>query len=120
MSATPVLDFAGVFAEELLFTTRTLGGGYDKNLPPCRGLWMTMPLWTIAEQVFDEHVTRPNKRTKNASVQADGYPIGVRRHYCTPDGSLFNTLSNGFVDGSPVQIGECVIGGQTPRIGRAE
>src|SRR5688500_7501391 len=61
MSATPVFDFAGVFAEELLFTTPdTLGGGYDKNPPPCRGLWMTMPLWTIAEHVYDDRVTRQN------------------------------------------------------------
>jgi hypothetical protein len=42
MSATPVLDFAGVFADELLFTTRIkVSGGYDKNLPPGPGLWMT-------------------------------------------------------------------------------
>jgi hypothetical protein len=44
MSVTPVFDFAGVFAEELLFITRIkVGGGYDKNLPPCPGLWMTKP-----------------------------------------------------------------------------
>jgi hypothetical protein len=120
MSATPVLDFAGVFAEELLFTTRTLGGGYDKNLPPCRGLWMTMPLWTIAEHVFDDRATRPNRRTKIASVQANGYAVGISSHHGAPDSSRFHTLSNSFVDGSPVQIGERVIGGQAPRIGRAE
>jgi len=65
MSATPVLDFAGVFAEELLFTTgNKVGGGYDKNSPPCRKLWITEPLWTIAEHVYDDRVTRQNKRTK--------------------------------------------------------
>jgi hypothetical protein len=120
MSATPVLDFAGVFAEELLFTTRTLGGGYDKNLPPCRGLWMTMPLWTIAEHVFDDRADTPEQAYENESVQASGYAVGVSGHHGAPDSSRFHTLSNGFVDGSPVQIGECVIGGQTPRIGRAE
>jgi hypothetical protein len=36
MSATPVLDFVGVFADALLFTTGIkVGGGYDKNSPPC-------------------------------------------------------------------------------------
>jgi len=55
MSATPVLDFAGVFADELLFITRTkVGGGYDKNPPPCHQLWMTTPLWTIAEHVYED------------------------------------------------------------------
>src|SRR4051795_4127474 len=55
MSATPVLDFAGVFADELLFITRTkVGGGYDKNPPPCHRLWMTTPLWTIAEHVYED------------------------------------------------------------------
>jgi hypothetical protein len=44
MSATPVFDFAGVFADELLFTTRTkVSGGYDKNPLPCPRLWMTKP-----------------------------------------------------------------------------
>jgi hypothetical protein len=44
MSATPVLDFAGVFADELLFTTRIkVSGGYDKNPLPCPRLWMTKP-----------------------------------------------------------------------------
>jgi hypothetical protein len=53
MSATPVLDFAGVFADEPLFTTGTkVGGGYDKNPPPCRELWMSRPLWTIAEHLY--------------------------------------------------------------------
>jgi hypothetical protein len=54
MSATPVLDFAGVFADELLFITGIkVGGGYDKNQPPCRGLWITEPLWTIAEHLYE-------------------------------------------------------------------
>jgi hypothetical protein len=44
MSATPEFDFADVFAEELLFNTCIkVGGGYDKNLPPCPELWMTKP-----------------------------------------------------------------------------
>jgi hypothetical protein len=77
MSATPVLDFAGVFAEELLFTTPdTLGGGYDKNPPPCRGLWMTMPLWTIAEHVYDDRVTRQNRRTKTGQCRREGTRSG--------------------------------------------
>jgi hypothetical protein len=34
MSATPVLDFPGVLADELLFITGiNVGGGYDKNAP---------------------------------------------------------------------------------------
>ncbi|GIM89414.1 hypothetical protein Ato02nite_012070 [Paractinoplanes toevensis] len=42
MSATPVLDFPGAFAAEPLFITGyKVGGGYDKNLPPCSDLWMT-------------------------------------------------------------------------------
>ena len=53
MSATPVLDFAGVFADELLITTGIkVGGGYDKNLLPCPELWMTEPLWRIAEHLY--------------------------------------------------------------------
>src|SRR5690242_14572902 len=53
MSATPVFDFAGVFADEPLFTTGyKVGGGYDKNPPPCHELWMTGPLWTIAEHLY--------------------------------------------------------------------
>jgi hypothetical protein len=53
MSATPVLDFAGVFADEPLFTTGyKVGGGYDKNPPPCHELWTTGPLWTIAEHLY--------------------------------------------------------------------
>src|SRR3954464_10940863 len=60
MSATPVLDFAGVFAVELLLITTStkVGGGYDKNLPPRLSLWMTEPLWTIAEHLYDDRVTR--------------------------------------------------------------
>src|SRR6185295_15530446 len=54
MSATPVFDFAGVFADELLFTTRvTLDGGSDRKTPPGRELWMSTPLATIAEHLFD-------------------------------------------------------------------
>jgi hypothetical protein len=53
MSVTPAFDFPGVFAAELLFTTGIkVGGGYDKNLLPCRDLWMTKPLWTIAEHLY--------------------------------------------------------------------
>src|SRR5690349_10405109 len=51
--ATPVFDFV-LFVDELLFTTvDTLGEGYDKNPSPCRVLWMTEPLWTIAEHLYD-------------------------------------------------------------------
>src|SRR3954447_13377015 len=64
MSATPVVDLPGVFAAELLFTGINVGGGYDKNPPPRQDLWMTEPLWTIAEHLYDERVTRQNKRTK--------------------------------------------------------
>jgi hypothetical protein len=53
MSATPVVDLPGAFAAELLFTRVTVGGGYDIKQPPCRGLWMTMPLWTIAEHLYE-------------------------------------------------------------------
>jgi hypothetical protein len=107
MSATPVLDFAGVFADELLFTTGTkVGGGYDKNPPPCHQLWMTMPLWTIAEHVYDERVTRQNKRTKNASVQAGRHPIGVLLYHGAPDSSRFDTLSNRLIDGPVAQFRE--------------
>jgi hypothetical protein len=44
MSATPVLDLPGTFAAEPLFITTgyKVGGGYDKNPPPCPELWMTM------------------------------------------------------------------------------
>jgi hypothetical protein len=54
MSATPVIDFPGVFAEAFLFTTRvTLDVGSDRKRPPGRELRMTTPLRTIAEQVYD-------------------------------------------------------------------
>jgi hypothetical protein len=99
MSATPVLDFAGVFADELLFTTGTnVGGGYDKNPPPCHRLWMTKPLWTIAEHVYDDRVTRQNKRTKNALMQARRHSIGVLVDDCSPDRGGLDTLSNCLVD----------------------
>jgi hypothetical protein len=64
MSATPAFDFPGVFAAELLFTTGIkVGVGYDKNLPPCPGLWMTKPLWTIAEHLYyDERHARTGVR----------------------------------------------------------
>jgi hypothetical protein len=53
MSATPVFDFAGVFADELLFTTRvTLDVGSDRNQPPGPELWMTTPLRRIAEHLY--------------------------------------------------------------------
>ncbi|MGX6602597.1 hypothetical protein ACWKSP_10735 [Micromonosporaceae bacterium Da 78-11] len=54
MSVTPAFDFPGVFAAELLFiaTGIKVGGGYDKNLLPCPELWMTKPLWTIAEHLY--------------------------------------------------------------------
>jgi hypothetical protein len=55
MSATPVLDFAGVFADELLITTGIkVGGRYDKNSPPCRHPVDDQPLWTIAEHLYDD------------------------------------------------------------------
>src|SRR3954468_22530209 len=77
MSATPVFDFAGVFADELLFTTRdTVGGGYDKNQPHCRGLWITTPLWTIAEHVYDVWTTRQNRRTKAGQCNVAGTRSG--------------------------------------------
>jgi hypothetical protein len=54
MSATPVFDFPGVFAAELLlFTTRvTLDVGSDRNQPPGPELWMTTPLRRIAEHLY--------------------------------------------------------------------
>src|SRR3954447_20574279 len=83
MFATPVLDFVGVFADAFLFITGLkVGGGYDKNELPCPDLWMTRPLWTIAEQVYDERVTRQNGCTKNGSTQAGRHPIGVRGNDC--------------------------------------
>jgi len=51
MSATPV-DFAGAFAEPLFTTRYKVGGGYDKNPPPGPKLWMTGPVWTIAEHLY--------------------------------------------------------------------
>src|SRR5689334_16852095 len=47
IAVTPVFDFA-FFA-----TADTVCGGYDKNPPPYRGLWMAEPLWTIAEHLYD-------------------------------------------------------------------
>ena len=77
MSATPVFDFPGVFAEELLFITGLkVGGGYDKNLPPRLDLWMTEPLWTIAEHVYDDRVTRQNRRTKKRQCRRAGTRSG--------------------------------------------
>ena len=55
MSVTPEFDFPGVFAAaELLFiaTGIKVGGGYDKSLLPCPELWMTKPLWRIAEHLY--------------------------------------------------------------------
>jgi hypothetical protein len=66
MSATPVFDLPGVFAEELLFTRVTLGAGYDRKQPAGRELWMTAPLWTIAEHLYDHAATRPNTRTNDS------------------------------------------------------
>jgi hypothetical protein len=78
MSATPVFDFAGVFADELLFTTGIkVGGGYDKNPPPGRELWTTKPLWTIAEHLYDDRVTRQNRCTKERQRR----PAGTRSGY---------------------------------------
>jgi hypothetical protein len=67
MSATPVLNLPGVFAEELLFTRVTLGAGYDRKQPAGRELWMTAPLWTIAEHLYDDRTTRQNKRTSDSA-----------------------------------------------------
>jgi hypothetical protein len=122
MSATPVLDFAGVFAVELLLITTStkVGGGYDKNLPPRLSLWMTEPLWTIAEHVYDYRVTRQNKRTKKASMQAGRHSIGVRLDHGTPDSSRVDTLSNGFVDGSAAEIRKRLVGRETSRISGTE
>ncbi len=95
-----MFDFAfAVFAEVLLFTTAdTVCGGYDKNLPPRLHLWMAEPLWTIAEHLYDYRATRQNKRTKNASPQAGGHPIGVVGHHCSPDCDGLDTLCNRLVD----------------------
>jgi hypothetical protein len=121
MSATPVFDFPGVFADELLFTTRvTLDGGSDKNQPPGSELWMTTPLRTIAEQVYDDRATRQNKRTKNWSAQARGHPIGVRGHHSSPDRSRVDTLSNGLIDRPSTEVGEGVIGREAARVRGAE
>src|SRR5688500_4535860 len=50
MSATPVVDFPGVFAAELLFTRDTLGPGYDIKQPgPSRAV--------------DDHAAVDNSRT---------------------------------------------------------
>src|SRR3954465_2303755 len=55
MSATPVLDFAGVFPGELLIPAGLkVGGGYDKISPPCRPPVDDQPLWTIAEHLYDD------------------------------------------------------------------
>jgi hypothetical protein len=121
MSATPVLDFAGVFADELLFTTGTkVGGGYDKNPPPCPQLWMTNSLWTIAEHVYDDRVTRQNKRTKKPLMQAGGHPIGVLVDHCSPDSGRIDTMSNCFVDRQVAQSRERIISRETARVCGAE
>jgi len=120
MSATPVFDFPGVFAAELLFTRVTLDGGSDKNQPPGSELWMTTPLSTIAEHVYDDRATRQNKRTKKRSAQARWHPIGVLGHHGTPDRSRINTLRYGLVDRPSTEVGERVIGGEAARIGGAE
>src|ERR1700759_2492812 len=87
---------------------------------PARGLWMTMPLWTIAEQVYDIRATRRTNVRKAGSSQAGRHPIGVRRHHRAPDSSRFHTLSNRLVDGPPVELRETVVGRQAVRIGRTE
>lgn len=57
MVATPA--FAGVF-EELFVTRDTLGARSDRKQPAGRNLWMSDPVWTIAEHVYDKHATREN------------------------------------------------------------
>src|ERR671927_216866 len=77
MSATPVFDFAGVFADELLFTRVTLDVGSDIKRPGGRQLWMTTPLRTIAEHLYDDRTTREQTYEKR-SAQSHRHPIGVR------------------------------------------
>jgi hypothetical protein len=121
MSATPVFDFAGVFADEPLFTTGyKVGGGYDKNPPPCRELWMTGPLWTIAEHLYYIEATRPNMRTKMSSSQARRHPIGVRLNDSSPDSSGINTVRNRLIDGPITEGRKRLVGRDAPRISRAE
>jgi hypothetical protein len=100
MSATPEFDFVDTFVDALLITTGTkVGGGYDKNLPPRSDLWMTKPLWTIAEHVYDERVTRQNKCAKESLAQLSRHSIGVGGNESTPYSDGVDTVRNCLVDG---------------------
>ena len=87
---------------------------------PGRALWMTTPLRTIAEQVYDyERHARTSVR-KYGSVQAGRHPIGVRRDDGAPYSNRLDTLSYRFVDCAPVEGRKSLIRGETPRISGAE
>jgi len=78
MSATPVLDLPGVFAEAFLFiTTRvTLDVGSDRKLPPGRELWMTTPLRTIAEHLYDHEQHARTHVLKTGQCRREGTRSG--------------------------------------------
>ena len=79
-----------------------------------------MPLWTIAEQVYDSRADTPERAYEYRSPQADGHPIGIRRHHGAPDRGRLLTAGNGFVNGPAAQIRERVIRREAARIGGTE
>src|SRR4051812_29585365 len=62
----------------------------------------------------------PEQAYEPRSAQAGRHPVGIRRDHRTPHRDDLFTLGESFVDGPAIEIGEGMIGGETPRVRRPE